>query len=101
SVPVYSFALFRGIQLGVPAPLAWLLTGLSPLFLLLLGAAFLDERLTRRKAAGFALSLAGLGAIAVSRSSGDGGLAGAALPIAIAALAPIGWAVHTALSKPV
>ena len=99
AVPLYSFALFWGISRGVPAPIASLLTALSPLFLLLLGAAFLGEPLTRRKAAGFVVSLAGLGLIAAAR---EGGSAGAALaPLLVAALAPLGWAVHTALSKPV
>ena len=97
AVPAYSFALLRGIGQGVPAPLASLLTGLSPLFLLLLGAAFLGEPLTGKKLLGFGVALLGLVAIARARGPLSPGALG---PMATAALAPLFWAVHTALSKP-
>lgn len=99
SVPIYSFALFWGIGAGIPAPIASLLTALSPLFLLLLGAAFLGEPLTRRKGLGFLVSLGGLLLIARARGAGSGGAA--LLPLLVAAIAPLAWAVHTTLSKPV
>ncbi len=96
--PLYGFALYWAMQQGVPAPVASLITALSPLFMLALGAAFLRERVTARKVAGFAVSLAGLVLISRARS----GVAGAAaLPVAVACLAPLCWSCLSALSKPV
>jgi O-acetylserine/cysteine efflux transporter len=98
SVPVYSAALYWGMQQGVPAPIASVTTSVSPLFLLLLGAGFLGERLTARAVAGFVLCCAGLALIAWAR---EGGTGGGLAPVLVAACAPAAWAVHTALSKPV
>ncbi|MCI0342987.1 MAG: DMT family transporter [Planctomycetales bacterium] len=96
--PLYGFALYWAMQQGVPAPVASLITALSPLFMLALGAAFLRERVTARKVAGFGVCLAGL--VLLSRSRG--GVAGAAaLPVAVACLAPLCWSCLSALSKPV
>jgi drug/metabolite transporter (DMT)-like permease len=96
--PLYGFALYWAMQRGVPAPVASLITALSPLFLLVLGALFLGERVTARKALGFAIALAGL--VLISRARGGGG-GGAALPIVAACGAPLCWSLHSALSKPV
>ena len=97
AVPIYSLTLYYGIQHGVPAPIASLITALSPLCLLAFGAAFLREPLTFRKVAGFVVCVAGLVAIAYARGNGTGA---AVTAMGVAAIAPIGWAVHTALSKP-
>ncbi len=98
AVPTYSFALYWGIAQGIPAPIASLLTALSPLYLLILGALFLGEPLTRWKVGGFAVSFVGLILVAAAR----GGLTLQGLaPVAIAATAPLSWALQTALSKPI
>ncbi len=96
--PLYGFALYWAMEQGVPAPVASLITALSPLFLLVLGATFLKERVTARKILGFAVSLAGMVVICLAR----GGAAGATvLPVAVACLAPACWSLLSALSKPV
>jgi drug/metabolite transporter (DMT)-like permease len=98
AVTAYSLCLYWGMQRGIPAPVASLLTALSPLYLMILGAAVLGERLTARKLVGFAVALVGLGAVSASR----GGFTLAALaPIGVAALAPLGFAIQTTLSKPI
>jgi O-acetylserine/cysteine efflux transporter len=97
-VPFYGFALYWGIQHGIPAPIASLLTALSPLCLLGLGWVFLGERPSGTRLVGFAIAVSGLVAVAVAR--GGGTLSGLAAP-AVAALAPIAWAIQTALTKPV
>jgi drug/metabolite transporter (DMT)-like permease len=96
--PLYGFALYWAMEQGVPAPVASLITALSPLFLLVLGAALLGERVTPRKVAGFVVSLAGLVLICRAR---DGGTPAAALPVVVACLAPVCWSLLSALSKPV
>lgn len=98
AAPLYGFALYWAMEQGVPAPVASLITALSPLFLLVLGAAFLKERLTTRKVLGFAVSLAGMVLITLA---GGGGAGANALPVAVACLAPVCWSLLSALSKPV
>lgn len=98
AAPLYGFALYWAIEENVPAPVASLITALSPMFLLVLGAAFHGERITRRKALGFAVSLAGVLVIAHARGSVEGA---SALPVAVACLAPLCWSLHSTLSKPV
>jgi drug/metabolite transporter (DMT)-like permease len=99
AVPGYNFALYLGQQHRVAAPIASLLTTLAPLFVMLLSAAFLGERITGRRVAGFLLALAGLAVIAWARLDG----AGSTYPawIALTALAPLCWSIHTVLTKPV
>jgi O-acetylserine/cysteine efflux transporter len=99
AVPCYNFALYYAQQHGVPAPVASLQTALAPLFLMLLGALFLGEPLTRRRIAGFAVAVAGLAVIASTRRLG--GPTGYAGLLAVLALAPLSWSIHSALSKPV
>lgn len=97
SVPVYSLCLYWAIQRGIPAPIASLLTALSPLVLLVLGAVALGERLSVGKGLGFAVAVAGLGMVAAAR----GGFTVTALaPILVGAVAPTAWAVQSILSKP-
>lgn len=97
SVPLYSVALYWGMAQGVPAPIASLTTSVSPLFLLILGALVLGERLTARSVAGFVTSCAGLALIAGAR---EGSGVASWLPVIVAACAPAAWAVQTTLSKP-
>jgi drug/metabolite transporter (DMT)-like permease len=97
AAPAYGFALYWAMEQGVPAPVASLITALSPMFLLVLGAAFHGERVTWRRAAGFAVCLAGVVLISAARR-----IEGAsALPIAVACLAPLCWSLLSTLSKPV
>jgi drug/metabolite transporter (DMT)-like permease len=96
AAPLYGFALYWAIERKVPAPVASLITALSPLFLLVLGAAFHAERVTWRRASGFGISLAGLVLISRARGSLEG-----SLPVVVACLAPLCWSLQSALSKPV
>ncbi|HEX5135725.1 MAG TPA: DMT family transporter [Planctomycetota bacterium] len=98
AAPLYGFALYWAMQEGVPAPVASLITALAPMFLLALGAAFHGERLTRRRVAGFLVSLAGLAIISRARGRLEGFTA---LPVAVACLAPLCWSLLSTLSKPV
>jgi O-acetylserine/cysteine efflux transporter len=97
AVPAYNLALYTGQQRGVPAPIAALTTALLPLFVMLLAAAFLDERLTGRRLAGFAVASAGMAIVAMSRRGQGGG--GYALAVAVTALAPLSWSLFSVLSK--
>lgn len=97
TVPAYCFALYYAQQNRVPAPIASLVTALAPLFVMLLSAGFLGERITGARAAGFAVALGGLLLVAASRNS-DGRIPYPAL-VAVAALAPAAWSIHTVLTK--
>ncbi|MBM4365001.1 MAG: DMT family transporter [Deltaproteobacteria bacterium] len=100
AVPGYSLSLYWGIEQGIPAPVASLITAVSPLALLLLGAAFLGEPLTRRKLTGIVVS--GLGLLLVARGrAGSGVQIDAYAPILVATLAPLSWSLVTVLGKPV
>lgn len=98
SVPLYNGVLYYGIGHHVSGPVASLLTTLSPLYLVVLGWAFLGERLTVRKGAGLALGLAGVVVIALAKTAGAPASPGA---VALVAAAPLAWSVHTALTKQV
>lgn len=100
AVPGYNFALYFGQQHGVPPPVASLTTALLPLFVMLLAAALLGERLTRRRAAAFGIALSGLVVIALSKGD-PRAAAGYGLVLGITALAPLAWSLFTILSKPV
>jgi drug/metabolite transporter (DMT)-like permease len=97
--PAYNLTLYNGVQHGVPAPIASLLTTLIPLLVMLLSAAFLGERITRRRVLGFALAVSGFALVATAKESGDG--MAYPLRIAITVGAPVSWAVHTVLTKSV
>jgi len=105
AAPLYCLALYSGQQRGVPPPVASLTTALMPLFVLVLAALFLGERLTVRKLAAFAIALVGLAVIALSRH--DGAALGPRSPaeyaglLSIVALAPLSWGTYSILSKPV
>jgi|CXWL01.1.fsa_nt_gi drug/metabolite transporter (DMT)-like permease len=99
NVVVYNLVLNFVQQQGVPAPIASLATALAPLFLLLLGAFFLGETLTLRRAVGFAIALAGLLVVAEARGGFSGsGRYGALL--LLLALAPLSFSIYSVLSKP-
>lgn len=99
AVPGYNFALYSGQQQRVPAPVASLITALAPLFLMILSALFLAERITARRVVGFLISVGGLTLIARARDTG-GEVPYPAL-IALTTLAPLSWSCHSVLTKPV
>ena len=99
AVPCYNLPLYFGQQHGVPPPVASLTTALLPLFVLLLAAAFLGERLTVRRVVAFGISLAGLILISLSRES-DSVAGGYGSLLMITALAPLSWSIYSILSKP-
>lgn len=98
AVPGYNLALYYGQEHGVPAPVASLATTLAPIFILVLSIAFLGERLTPRRLAGFFLCLLGMGVISFAR--GTNGAGAYPLLVAITALAPACWALFSVLTKP-
>ena len=101
AVPAYNLALYYGQQHGVPAPVASVTTGLAPLFLMLLSAAFLGERLTAARLLGFAVAAAGLVVIAGAREDDpNAGPAGYATVVAVTTLAPLSWSLFSILTKP-
>lgn len=98
AVPAYNLALYYGQEQGVPAPIASLTTALLPLFVMVLAALFLGERLTRPRVVGFAVALCGMVLIALAKRDD----VGAAYPllVMVTALAPLAWAVFSVLAKP-
>ena len=98
--PAYNLALYYGQEHGVPPPVASLTTALLPLFVLLLAAVFLGEKLTRRRIAAFGVALIGLVVIALSKGEA-GSIGGYGVVLGITALAPLSWSLYTILSKPV
>jgi drug/metabolite transporter (DMT)-like permease len=97
-VPAYNGLMYLGMARRVEGPLASLLTSLIPLYLLAIGRLFLGEPLTRRKTAGLGLGLAGVGILAAARG-GEG--TARAVPVLLAAAAPLAWAIHSAITRPV
>jgi drug/metabolite transporter (DMT)-like permease len=97
----YNSAMYFAIKHGVASPVASLLTALSPLFLMLLSAAFLNERLTARRILGFTISLAGVIWISQSKENHGEGDLPYALLVFILALAPLSWSLYSAITKPV
>jgi drug/metabolite transporter (DMT)-like permease len=98
AVPGYNLALYFGQQHGVPAPVASLVTTLVPLFVMILAAMFLHERLTARRVLGFLV--AGAGMVTISLARGTGGDRIYPLLVAITALAPLSWSLFSIISKP-
>lgn len=100
NVITYNLALNYAQQGGVPSPIASLGTALAPLFLMLLGALVLGERLTPGRAFGFLTALTGLVVVAEAR----GGFSGAGrygLLLLLLAVAPASFSVYSVLSKPI
>jgi drug/metabolite transporter (DMT)-like permease len=97
-VPGYNLALYFGQQYGVSAPVASLTTALVPLFVMILAAIFLGERLTTRRVLGFAVAAAGMALISLARTADGGGTY--PLLVAITAFAPLSWSIYSVISKP-
>ena len=100
AAPGYNLALYFGQQNGVPPPIASLTTALLPVFVMVLGALFLNERLTVRKVTAFLVAVAGLVLIAQSKG-GSNEISRYGQIISVTALAPLSWAVYSIISKPV
>jgi O-acetylserine/cysteine efflux transporter len=77
---------------------ASLITTLVPMFVMVLAAIFLRERLTWRRIAGFAIAAAGM--VIISQAKGGAGGGGYPVLIAITALAPLSWSIYSVVSKP-
>lgn len=99
AVPSYNFALYFAQQHGVPAPVASLTTTLVPLFVMLLAALFLGERLTSRRLLGFGIAATGMLLVSLAKN----GERDRAYPllVALAGIAPLSWSIYSVLSKPV
>ena len=99
AVPLYNFCLYYAQEHGIAPPIASLTTTLVPLFVMLLSALFLGERLSARQGIGLAIAGAGMFLVATARQSGL--TLEYPLLLAIAAMAPLSWSTLTVLSKPV
>jgi len=97
-VPGYNALLYHGMEGLVEGPIASVLTSLTPLYLAVLGAAFLGERMTARKVGGLALGFGGVALLATAR---EGGGTARAVLVAEVALAPLCWSCYSALTRPV
>jgi drug/metabolite transporter (DMT)-like permease len=98
AVPGYNLALCYGQQQGVPAPIASLTTTLVPLFVMILAAVFLRERLTPRRLTGFVIAATGMAVVALAKKAGLG--TDYRWLVAITALAPLSWSIYSVVSKP-
>jgi drug/metabolite transporter (DMT)-like permease len=74
-----------------------LVTVLTPVATVALGAAVLNERITRRKVGGMALAFAGTGVVLLGRY--DVAALDAGLGVALLVLASVGWAAYTVYGK--
>jgi drug/metabolite transporter (DMT)-like permease len=99
AVPVYNFGLYYAQANGVAPPIASLTTTLVPLFVMILSAVFLGERLNLKQIAGLLVAASGMYLVATARA--ESLELGYPLLLAIAALAPFSWSLVTVLSKPV
>lgn len=86
--------LFVAMDVGMPTGLASLVLQASAPFTVLLGAALLRERLSRRQGVGIALAVLGLAAIAVARAQ-----TAALLPVVLTLLGALGWALGNLASR--
>ncbi len=86
--------LYLAMALGMPAGLASLVLQAQVLLTVLLAAAFLGERPSRRQLAGVVLGVAGLGLVAVGRSA-----VAPLLPLVIVLAAALSWAAGNVIAR--
>lgn len=86
--------LYLAMALGMPAGLASLVLQAQVLLTVLLAAAFLGERPSRRQLAGVALGVAGLALVAVGRSA-----VAPLLPLVIVLAAALSWAAGNVIAR--
>ncbi|MCX5390818.1 EamA family transporter [Streptomyces sp. NBC_00094] len=91
--------LFTGMDLGAPAGLSSLVLQIQAVFTALFAFAALGERPGRRKVAGMAVALAGIGVAAVDEGAFDGGTAGALTGFALVVAAAACWGVSNVLTR--
>ncbi|RMI12671.1 EamA family transporter [Cellulomonas triticagri] len=95
---VLQFAfLYLAMDVGMPTGLASLVLQASAPFTVLLGAAWLRERISARQALGVSVAICGLGGIAALRAS-DGASAGL-LPVVLTLCGGLGWAFGNVSSR--
>lgn len=93
---VVQFAfLFVAIDVGMPAGLASLVLQSSAPFTVLLGAAFLRERVSRRQLVGLCVAALGLFMVGATRLQGSAPL----VPVLLTMVAGFGWAVGSVCSR--
>ncbi|MER5356906.1 EamA family transporter [Streptomyces sp. NPDC002785] len=80
--------LFLAIDQGMPSGRASVVVQAAAPFTMLLGAALLGERISRRQLGGIALAVIGMTVIAVERAR-----SAALLPLLLTVLAALGWAL--------
>ena len=97
AVPVYNGVIYYGVAHHVSGPVTSLLTTMSPLYLVLLGAWTLGERIGQRQIAGLLLGLAGIGLVATAKEES----CSYGWTVAMLALAPLAWSGYSAMTKPV
>ena len=86
--------LYLAMALGMPAGLASLVLQAQVLLTVLLAAAFLGERPSRRQLAGVVLGVAGLALVAVGRSA-----VAPLLPLIIVLAAALSWAAGNVIAR--
>jgi O-acetylserine/cysteine efflux transporter len=86
--------LYLGMRHGMPSGLASLVLQSSAPFTVVLGAALLRERLSRRQVTGVLIAVAGLTGIAVHRSLHAG-----LLPLVLTLCGGLGWALGNLASR--
>jgi O-acetylserine/cysteine efflux transporter len=80
--------LYLGMEAGMPAGLASIVLQASAPFTVIIAGIWLRERITGRQAAGIAIAVLGLAAIAVHRSQ-----VAALLPVVLTLCGALGWAI--------
>jgi O-acetylserine/cysteine efflux transporter len=86
--------LYVGMAAGMPSGLASLVLQASAPFTVIIAAAWLHERLTRRQLIGIGLAVLGLAAIAVHRAQ-----VAAVLPVILTLCGGLGWAIGNICSR--
>ncbi|MFE0251326.1 EamA family transporter [Streptomyces sp. NPDC059010] len=86
--------LFLAIDQGMPSGQASVVVQAAAPFTMLLGAALLGERISRRQLGGIALAVLGMTVIAVERAR-----SAALLPLLLTVLAALGWALGNIASR--
>lgn len=86
--------LYLGMAAGFPAGLASLVLQASAPFTVVLGAVLLGERLTRRRAVGVAIAVAGLAVVGISRAQ-----SAPWVPFLLVVFGALGWSLGNLSSR--
>jgi drug/metabolite transporter (DMT)-like permease len=93
----FPFLLFAYAARTLPASVLSVFNSTAPIWGALLGLAFLGQKVSRTAALGLALGVAGV--VVLTLGEGDHLPAGSTLPLLAAALAPLCYAIASALAK--